>query len=1020
MVDAKMFVTWIFLLWIYIQQTDAAIYDLYNTKIATSDLRWTIEPRNSWEEVSGFDKFNNIIRSYQVCQVSRQENNNWIRSPFIDIRGAQRINIEIEFSIAKCDWPGVDLDYCRQTFNLFYYESHRDVASSTFPPWQEKPYIKIDTVAANSNDEINKKIFSIGPLKSTGGIYVAAQDQGACMSLISLRVYYYYCVETTRSLATFERTMTGKKTSSLVTVPGTCVANAESVGGYAPKHYCGSTGEWQIITGNCRCMAGYQPNSDATACLPCPIGTFKSRSGNGRCLKCPANSGPISDKLITRDDITRSVTKTAPPSAEACPCHPGFARAKEESSSHPCSKLPSVPRFESMEANATTATLAWKTPAELGGRNDLYYSILCETCSESSCQKCPEKVSYSDSLINHKDNSVSLSSLSKYYKNKIHVINLEPFTRYLFKIYSYNGLSSSSDSKPTFLLMELTTKESVPAPVANIYVADTSINSVMINWQVPSQPRGNILGYQVQVQRRDQDSRITRSSKIVLKNGKPSDPIVLETTKTSCTLSDLDSNTEYLVQIRAKTSVGFGRYSASVVFKTSKSKAVDIESGNENGTGILIAAVSTILVLAIVCSVLVFVYSRRRKSYNNSNLGKEKKNSNGIGKYDDVSEKLNQEIVNMRRNQVNKGQKSYVDYPDPLQAVQQMNKEISPLNLRLHDTIGEGEFAVVYRATMMEGGELKTVAAKQLKEGSSAKDQSNFLREACTMAQFNHPNILQLKGVVTQHKPEMIISEHLENGSLHQFLKRHHRQLTMPQLLQMLRGIANGMRYLSDMQFVHRDLAARNILVDSDFVCKVSDFGLSRTLENDPYATYTTQGGKIALRWTAPECIRFREFTSASDVWSFGIMMWEVMSYGEKPYWDMTNNDVMQSIGSGMRLPAPTNCPKALHQLMLECWSLDPKKRPTFAKIVSDLNKFIRHSSLLKVCSDDEMEQSVCCSPDVRGQIFNERYVQEESFIRDRSPCVEDDQYSESDSSSISQDDTCSSVIAAEERCLNV
>ena len=114
------------------------------------------------------------------------------------------------------------------------------------------------------------------------------------------------------------------------------------------------------------------------------------------------------------------------------------------------------------------------------------------------------------------------------------------------------------------------------------------------------------------------------------------------------------------------------------------------------------------------------------------------------------------------------------------------------------------------------------------------------------------------------------------------------------------------MQYLSEMQFVHRDLAARNILVDSDLVCKVADFGLSRTLENDPHATYTTQGGKIALRWTAPECIRYREFTSASDVWSFGIVMWEVMSYGEKPYWNMTNNEVMQSIANGMRLPAPT------------------------------------------------------------------------------------------------------------------
>ncbi|CAO2580295.1 Ephrin type-A receptor 7 [Lemmus lemmus] len=108
----------------------------------------------------------------------------------------------------------------------------------------------------------------------------------------------------------------------------------------------------------------------------------------------------------------------------------------------------------------------------------------------------------------------------------------------------------------------------------------------------------------------------------------------------------------------------------------------------------------------------------------------------------------------------------------------------------------------------------------------------------------------------------------------------------------MLRGIAAGMRYLADMGYVHRDLAARNILVNSNLVCKVSDFGLSRVIEDDP----EEQGGKIPVRWTAPEAIQYRKFTSASDVWSYGIVMWEVMSYGERPYWDMSNQDVGDSL----------------------------------------------------------------------------------------------------------------------------
>ncbi|KFV09808.1 Ephrin type-A receptor 2, partial [Pterocles gutturalis] len=142
--------------------------------------------------------------------------------------------------------------------------------------------------------------------------------------------------------------------------------------------------------------------------------------------------------------------------------------------------------------------------------------------------------------------------------------------------------------------------------------------------------------------------------------------------------------------------------------------------------------------------------------------------------------------------------------------------------------------------------------------------------------------------------------------------------------------------------YVHRDLAARNILVNSNLVCKVSDFGLSRVLEDDPEATYTTSGGKIPIRWTAPEAISFRKFTSASDVWSYGIVMWEVMSYGERPYWELSNHEVMKAINEGLRMPAPPDCPSAIYQLMLQCWQQERTRRPKFADIVSILDKLVR------------------------------------------------------------------------------
>ncbi|CAL8312042.1 unnamed protein product [Gadus morhua 'NCC'] len=203
----------------------------------------------------------------------------------------------------------------------------------------------------------------------------------------------------------------------------------------------------------------------------------------------------------------------------------------------------------------------------------------------------------------------------------------------------------------------------------------------------------------------------------------------------------------------------------------------------------------------------------------------------------------------------------------------------------------------------------------------------------------------------------MIITEFMENGSLDTFLKKHDGQFTVIQLVGMLRGIASGMKYLSDMSYVHRDLAARNILVNSNLVCKVSDFGLSRVLEDDPEAAYTTRGGKIPIRWTAPEAIAYRKFTSASDVWSYGIVMWEVVSYGERPYWEMSNQDVIKAIEEGYRLPAPMDCPVVLHQLMLDCWEKGRSERPKFGQIVTTLDKLIRNPASLRELANSSGRQ---------------------------------------------------------------
>ncbi|KFO56012.1 Ephrin type-A receptor 4, partial [Corvus brachyrhynchos] len=296
--------------------------------------------------------------------------------------------------------------------------------------------------------------------------------------------------------------------------------------------------------------------------------------------------------------------------------------------------------------------------------------------------------------------------------------------------------------------------------------------------------------------------------------------------------------------------------------------------------------------------------------------------------------------------------RTYVDpftYEDPNQAVREFAKEIDASCIKIEKVIGVGEFGEVCSGRLKVPGKREIcVAIKTLKAGYTDKQRRDFLSEASIMGQFDHPNIIHLEGVVTKCKPVMIITEYMENGSLDAFLRKNDGRFTVIQLVGMLRGIGSGMKYLSDMSYVHRDLAARNILVNSNLVCKVSDFGMSRVLEDDPEAAYTTRGGKIPIRWTAPEAIAYRKFTSASDVWSYGIVMWEVMSYGERPYWDMSNQDVIKAIEEGAPPPPPMDCPIALHQLMLDCWQKERSDRPKFGQIVNMLDKLIRNPNSLK------------------------------------------------------------------------
>ncbi|XP_077659220.1 ephrin type-A receptor 5 isoform X10 [Ictidomys tridecemlineatus] len=718
--------------------------NLLDSRTVMGDLGWIAFPKNGWEEIGEVDENYAPIHTYQVCKVMEQNQNNWLLTSWISNEGASRIFIELKFTLRDCNSLPGGLGTCKETFNMYYFESDDENGRNI----KENQYIKIDTIAADESFteldlgdrvmKLNTEVRDVGPL-SKKGFYLAFQDVGACIALVSVRVYYKKCPSVIRHLAVFPDTITGADSSQLLEVSGSCVNH--SVTDEPPKMHCSAEGEWLVPIGKCMCKEGYE------------------------------------------------------------------------------------------EKNGT-------------------------------CQ--------------------------------------------------------------------------APSPVTNVKKGKIAKNSISLSWQEPDRPNGIILEYEIKYFEKDQETSYT----------------IIKSKETTITAEGLKPASVYVFQIRARTAAGYGVFSRRFEFET-----IPVFAASSDQSQIPIIAVSVTVGVILLAVVIGFLLSG---SCCECGCGRASSlcavaHPSLIWRcgYSKAKQDPEEEKMHFHNGHIKlPGVRTYIDphtYEDPNQAVHEFAKEIEASCITIERVIGAGEFGEVCSGRLKLPGKRELpVAIKTLKVGYTEKQRRDFLGEASIMGQFDHPNIIHLEGVVTKSKPVMIVTEYMENGSLDTFLKKNDGQFTVIQLVGMLRGIAAGMKYLSDMGYVHRDLAARNILINSNLVCKVSDFGLSRVLEDDPEAAYTTRGGKIPIRWTAPEAIAFRKFTSASDVWSYGIVMWEVVSYGERPYWEMTNQDVIKAVEEGYRLPSPMDCPAALYQLMLDCWQKDRNSRPKFDEIVNMLDKLIRNPSSLK------------------------------------------------------------------------
>ncbi|OQR74852.1 tyrosine-protein kinase transmembrane receptor Ror2-like [Tropilaelaps mercedesae] len=290
-----------------------------------------------------------------------------------------------------------------------------------------------------------------------------------------------------------------------------------------------------------------------------------------------------------------------------------------------------------------------------------------------------------------------------------------------------------------------------------------------------------------------------------------------------------------------------------------------------------------------------------------------------------------------------------------------LNPKLEKLEYPRNDIIyirdlGQGAFGRVFQAkapNVVKGEEVTIVAVKMLKDNASDDLLQDFEREACLMAEFDHPNIVKLLGVCCIGSPMCLIFEYMDRGDLKEFLRAcspsnyivrsgstnvftDSRLNTLDQL-DLAAQIASGMVYLSEMKFVHRDLATRNCLISEDMTVKISDFGLSQKIYTANYYK-GSEHDAVPIRWMPLEAILYNRFTVESDIWAFGVVLWEIFSFGLQPYFGKTHEEVVRHIKEGNILSNPDNTPPSIYALMKACWNPKPNNRPSFKTLLNSLN----------------------------------------------------------------------------------
>lgn len=438
-------------------------------------------------------------------------------------------------------------------------------------------------------------------------------------------------------------------------------------------------------------------------------------------------------------------------------------------------------------------------------------------------------------------------------------------------------------------------------PADSIQLEDYSNSTqrvIKVHWRRPEKPNGPVVSYSIKYQRTDLDSVLANVLCV---------PVDLHNRMGFAMLTRLDSG-NYSVRIMATSTAGDGSYSAERFLFLEKYES---DSMSRYWVLILIGAI----VFFVVFGGIVYYYYKTKylPAANNMRLFA----------------------------QVNP------DYAGVTYKVDEW--EVPRDNIIQLEELGQGSFGMVYKGIVVKLGPDTNIpcAIKTVNENATDRERDSFLIEANIMKSFKTHHVVRLLGIVSISHPILVVMELMANGDLKSYLRRHRPDYengeesspqppTLKQIYQMAIEIADGMAYLSAKKFVHRDLAARNCMVGEDLTVKIGDFGMTRDIYETDYYRKGTKGF-LPVRWMAPESLKDGMFSSASDVFSYGVVLWEMATLASQPYQGLTNDQVLRYVIDGGVMERPENCPDKLYELMRICWQHRSSARPTFIEIISML-----------------------------------------------------------------------------------